>query len=76
LLAFTGAAWAGDLRRSLLYFLCFFLGISVYFLPAPFLGELERFQALRTIGRLAGAVVALYYLYTGIILFGGGLHQI
>jgi len=74
LLAFTGAAWTGSLGQSVLYFLTFFLGTSIYFLPMPFLGLLERFKALRTIGRLAGAVVAIYYLYMGIILFGGGIH--
>lgn len=74
LLAFSGAAWTGNLARSVVYFLTFFLGTSIYFLPMPFLGLLERFKALRMIGRLAGAVVALYYLYTGIVLVGGGIH--
>lgn len=73
LLAFTGAAGSASLAKSLLFFLAFFLGTSVYFLPLPFLGSLRRVPSLQTVGRLACVVMALYYLYTGIIMFGGGM---
>jgi len=73
LLAFTGAAGSASLAKSLLFFLAFFLGTSVYFLPLPFLGTLRRFPSIQTVGRLACVVMALYYLYTGIIVFGGGM---
>jgi hypothetical protein len=46
----------------LLFFATFFVGTSLYFVPFPFLGALRGHMALRTIGRLAAALVALYYL--------------
>ncbi len=73
LLAFTGAATSRSLAESSLFFLLFFLGTSVYFVPAPFVGAFTRFGGLRTIGRLAGIIVAVYYLYLGIVLLGGGM---
>jgi hypothetical protein len=73
LLAFTGAASARSLLGSLLFFATFFIGTSLYFLPFPFLGALRGHTALRTIGRLASALVALYYLVYGIILLAGGI---
>ena len=73
LLAFTGAASSMSLPGSALFFLLFFVGTSVYFIPAPLVGVFTRFVGLRTIGRLAGIIIALYYLYLGIVMFGGGL---
>lgn len=73
LLAFTGAAAAGSLLKSLVLFLAFFAGTSLYFVPIPVLGALSRFEALRIVGRLACLIMALYYLYSGIITLGGGL---
>jgi hypothetical protein len=72
LLAFTGAASAGTLLQSLAFFGTFFVGTSLYFIPLPFLGAFRHVQALRTIGKFAAVIVALYYLVTGIILFAGG----
>lgn len=76
LLAFTGAANAGTLLESLLFFCTFFLGTSIYLVPVVFLGALNHVPALRTIGKLAATIMALYYLYSGIILFAGGIHQL
>jgi hypothetical protein len=73
LLAFTGAANARSLLGSLLFFATFFVGTAVYLLPFPLLGALRGYAALRTIGRLAAALVALYYLAQGAILFAGGI---
>lgn len=73
LLAFTGAATSMSLAQSALFFLFFFIGTSVYFIPAPLVGALRRFGGLQTVGRLAGVVVAVYYLYLGILMFGGGI---
>lgn len=67
LLAFTNAALNGTLLGSLLFFITFFIGTSIYMLPLPFMGFLQRTQALQTIGKLATLVAALYYAYTGII---------
>lgn len=73
LLAFTSAASSGTLGGSLLLFATFFLGTSLYFLPLPLLGAFSRLPDLRTVGRFAAVIVALYYLFSGILLFAGGL---
>jgi len=73
LLAFTDAASSGTLGGSLLLFVTFFLGTSLYFLPLPLLGTVTRMPDLRIVGRFAAAIVALYYLVSGIALFAGGV---
>lgn len=73
LLAFTGAARSGTLGASLLLFVTFFLGTSLYFLPLPLLGAFTRMPDLRIVGKFAAAIVALYYLVSGVLLFAGGV---
>jgi len=73
LLAFTDAASSGTLGGSLLLFVTFFLGTSLYFLPISLLGALTRVPDLRIVGRFAAVIVALYYLYSGILLVAGGV---
>lgn len=73
LLAFTEAADKATVWQSLLVFFTFFLGTSLYFLPIPLLGAFNRFDALQKVGKLAAIVVAVYYLYTGIIMIAGGV---
>jgi sulfite exporter TauE/SafE len=73
LLAFTDAASTGSLAGSLVFFLAFFLGTSVYFIPIPFLGMFRRVSALQIVGKFAAVIVALYYLYAGILLLAGGV---
>jgi len=72
LLAFTDAASIGTLPGSLVFFLAFFLGTSIYFVPIPFLGVFRRVSALQIVGKFAAVIVALYYLYAGILLLIGG----
>lgn len=73
LLAFTEAANAANLLGSLDYFCAFFIGTAVYFLPLPFLGVFHRNNTLRLIGKMAAVVVAIFYLYKGIIMLAGGI---
>jgi len=73
LLAFTDAASIGTLSGSLLLFLTFFLGTSLYFLPMSLLGAFARLPDLRIVGKFAALIVALYYLVSGILLFAGGV---
>jgi hypothetical protein len=73
LLAFTDAASTGTLAGSLVFFLAFFLGTSVYFIPIPFLGVFRHVSALQIVGKFAAVIVSLYYLYAGILLFTGGV---
>lgn len=73
LLALTSASQLQTLAQSLLFFFSFFIGTTLYFIPAPFLGVFQKLPPLRVIGRMAAVVTSLYYLYTGIIMFAGGL---
>jgi sulfite exporter TauE/SafE len=73
LLAFTDAVRSGSLGGSLLLFFTFFLGTSIFFLPFPLLGTLSRIPNVCLVGKFAGAIVALYYLISGILLFAGGI---
>ncbi|OPY03376.1 MAG: hypothetical protein A4E61_01119 [Syntrophorhabdus sp. PtaB.Bin184] len=59
--------------ENLLFFVLFFIGTSVFFIPLPFIGLTRAFAPLRTIGKMAAALMAVYYLYSGIILILGGL---
>lgn len=72
LLAFLDSAQR-SLVGSLLFFLVFFIGTSLYFLPVPFVGFLNRFPAVQFVGKMTALVLAGYYFYTGLIMFGGGL---
>ena len=73
LLAFTAAAETGSVLASLWFFLTFFLGTALYFLPTPFLSVLARVHSLRIIGRLAVGVMGVYYLYCGLMMFTQGM---
>jgi sulfite exporter TauE/SafE len=73
LLAFTDAASTGTLLGSLLLFLTFFLGTSIYFIPLSLLGAFRRVGDLRIVGQIAAVLVALYYLVLGISYCAGGV---
>jgi hypothetical protein len=72
LLAFAAAGETPTLTYSLLFFLSFFLGTSLFFLPVPLLGAWSNVASLKNIGKLAAAVMSLYYFYTGILMILGG----
>jgi sulfite exporter TauE/SafE len=73
LLAFTGAAEQTSLLAAMLFFFSFFLGTSLLFVLAPFVGAFSRFSVLQIVGKMAAGLMGLYYLYSGIILIVGGL---
>lgn len=73
LLAFAAAGEISTLEHSLLFFLSFFAGTALFFLPAPLLGACKNIAPLKNIGRLAAAVMSVYYFYSGILLVWGGL---
>lgn len=72
LLALTSASAMPALSQSLLFFLSFFFGTALYFIPVPLLGVFKNLLPFRAIGRLAAIVIAIYYLYTGIIMLTDG----
>ncbi len=73
LLAFADAANTGTLAGSLILFFAFFLGSSIYFIPLSFLGAVARIADLRIVGKFAAVIVAVYYMFSGILLFAGGV---
>ncbi len=76
LLAFTNAALNGTLPGSLLYFVAFFLGTSLYLLPLPLVGLFRNpnaAQALQTVGRMASVLMSLYYIAYGSLMFFQGV---
>lgn len=66
LLAITGAADTHRLSGSIVFFIMFFLGTAVYFIPMPFLGFFRRKHVLQVIGKFAAILAGLLYLYKGV----------
>jgi len=73
LLAFTDATGAGSLAGSLLVFLTFFAGTSIFFLPVALVGAFRRVAELKIVAKFAAVIVSLYYLYLGGLLIAGGV---
>jgi sulfite exporter TauE/SafE len=67
LLAITGAVETHRLYGSILFFIMFFIGTSIYFVPIPFLGFFRRKQVLQVIGKFAAILAGLLYLYKGVL---------
>lgn len=76
LLVFADAIGTQTIFQSMFYFFTFFLGTTVYFLPAPVLGMLKNFPPLRSIGKMAATLLSAYYFYTGIIMMIGGIYSL
>jgi sulfite exporter TauE/SafE len=68
LLAITGAIDSGTVIGSILFFLAFFTGTSLYFIPMPFAGMFKRQHVLRIIGKFAALLAGFLYFYKGLIL--------
>jgi len=75
LLAVATAAEQTSLLQSLLFFLTFFLGTSVFLIPVPFLGLLRGFSPLHLIGKMAAGLIGAYYLFIGATMLSGGLYR-
>lgn len=61
------AAETQSLAGACAFFLFFFAGTSVWFLPSIAISPLRRFEAVPVVARLTMAVLALYYAYLGIV---------
>jgi len=59
--------------RGIIYFLMFFLGTTLYFLPVTFLGYLGKMKEFRFIARIAGLIVGFAFLIYGIYYIVRGL---
>ena len=73
MLAIVNAAETASIGGSILFFLMFFLGTTIYFIPLPFIGAFRRSRVLQTVGKFAAGIVGLYYFYLGLIMFHGGI---
>lgn len=68
LLAFANATGEPSLFRTMIFFFLFFLGTSIYFIPLPLIGTLQRARMLAIIGKMAVGIVGIYYFFTGLML--------
>ena len=59
--------------RGIIYFLMFFLGTTIYFLPVTFLGFLGKMKEFRLIARLSALIVGIVFLVYGIYYISRGL---
>ena len=64
--------------KGIIYFLMFFLGTTLYFLPVTFLGFLGKMKEFRLVARIAGLIVGfafliygIYYISRGFVFFHG-----
>jgi sulfite exporter TauE/SafE len=72
LAAVTEAARTGSLGGSLLFFLLFYLGTGIWFVPFPFLGTLGRFRQVSQVARFLTVPLGGYFIYSGFISIAGG----
>jgi sulfite exporter TauE/SafE len=72
LTAVTEAARTGSLGGSLLFFLLFYLGTGIWFIPFPFIGTLGRFRQVAQVARFLTLPLGAYFIYSGIISLAGG----
>lgn len=61
------AAQLASLPAALLFFTAFFLGTAVWFAPSLAIAPLRRHAAVPAVARIVMAVLAVYYLYLGIL---------
>ncbi|NLH17470.1 MAG: sulfite exporter TauE/SafE family protein [Phycisphaerae bacterium] len=72
LAAFTKAAETPSLAASVIFFVCFWAGTTVYLLPLPMVG-LFRQPVAAIVGRFACWIMAGYFIYQGVLIWVGGL---
>lgn len=67
LIAFTEAANLNGMLGSIFFFITFFIGTSVYFIPIPLLGLLRKNDVFKTLSEMMLYLIAGYYILNGII---------
>jgi len=60
------AAEAASLAAALLFFMVFFVGTSIWFVPFAGLGWIRRSEAVTIVARMTLVLIAVYYLYAGL----------
>lgn len=75
LVAGVRAAQLPSLWAALVFFVCFFVGTAVWFLPFLSLGFVQRTPALVIVARMVAALLACWYGFSGIsILIERGIY--
>ena len=75
LVAGVRAAQLASLWAAMLFFVCFFVGTAVWFLPFLSLGFVQRTPALVIVARMVAALLACWYGFSGIsILIERGIY--
>jgi len=75
LVAGVRAAQLTHLSAALFFFLCFFAGTAVWFLPFLPLGLLKRTPAVITVARMVAILLACWYGFSGVsLLIEGTIH--
>jgi sulfite exporter TauE/SafE len=74
-LVFTEASGMNNLLECLWFFLLFFIGTTVYFIPIPLVGLLRNREGVRTVGRFLLVLICAWFIYKGIMLIfaSGGI---
>lgn len=62
-----------SILKGIIYFLMFFFGTTIYFLPITFLGYLGKMKEFRLIARLSALIVGLAFFVYGIYYISRGL---
>jgi hypothetical protein len=65
------AAQLGSVAAALLFFACFFVGTSAWFVPLAGMGCIVRNQAVITVARMTMVLISIYYLSLGIAMLLG-----
>ena len=73
LVAGVRAAQRHSLPGALEFFLLFFAGTLIWFLPFLGVSAVRRFTGLRLVARFTAVLVAAYYGYLGVITLGGAV---
>jgi sulfite exporter TauE/SafE len=74
LLALNNAALSDTVWGSILFFLAFFAGTSLFLIPLTLAGFARRISSLQPVGRLTAGLVGCYFLYKGLMMIlQGGL---
>jgi len=73
LLILTEGTTQGNIARSYLAFLAFFVGSSLWFLPLPFVGKFKKKKVIETIGILATGLAGAIFIIKGITILIGGI---
>ncbi|MCX8092597.1 MAG: sulfite exporter TauE/SafE family protein [Candidatus Goldbacteria bacterium] len=67
--AFTYAVSFKNIIISIIYFLFFFTGTSVYLIPFIFSGFISKYETARNVGKISGVLVGLFVVVRAILFF-------